>query len=393
MVEKKVFLKKDKERFVLQNRHPWIFSGAIDRFPDSIETGDIASLYSFSGQFLALAYFHRENSLSGRILSYEKKPIRQILQEKIEAAFFLRKALVIDKKTNCFRLINAEEDGLPGLIVDFYDGVLVLQVNTQGMEKLKALIIELLISIISPKTIYEKSTSSSRLQEGLDKVEGLLYGEDVSEVTALENGILFTVAVQDGQKTGFFLDQREMRKKIGELSLGKKVLNCFSYSGGFSLYALKGGASHVVSVDTCSKAVELASRNTELNGFPLANHEVLQEDVFTYLQNRDLSSFDIVILDPPAFAKKRQDVDSASKGYRQLAETVFRNSKKGTLLLTCSCSYFIDESLFKQIIFQAASLANRDVKILSHHIHAADHPVSLYHPEGDYLKSLLLWIS
>ncbi len=393
MKEKKVFLKKDKERFVLQNNHPWIFSGAIDRFSEDLAPGELASLYSSQGQFLALAYFHKENSLCGRILSYEKKPIKEVLQEKISAAFSLRKALVFKEGTNSFRLVNAEEDGLPGLIVDYYDGVIVLQINTCGMEKLKDLILELLVLILSPRSIYEKSNSSSRLQEGLPKTEGFLYGEEISEVVVLENGVFFSVSIEDGQKTGFFLDQREMRKKIGQLSEGKKVLNCFSYSGGFSLYALAGGASHVVSVDTCPKAVELASKNTLLNGFSLENHEIVQEDVFAYLQNRDLSIFDIIILDPPAFAKKRQDIEPASRGYRQIAESVFRSCKKGAIVLTCSCSYFIDETLFKQIVFQAASSAKRDVKILSKHLHAMDHPVSLYHPEGDYLKSFLLWIS
>ena len=393
MSEKKVFLKKDKERVVLQNRHPWIFSGAIDSVPVDFSSGDIASLYSYEGEFLAIAYFHLENSLSGRILSFEKKTVEVILKEKIQAAFAFRQALFDKMSTNCFRGINAEEDGLPGLIVDFYDGVLVLQINTCGMEKLRSLLVEILVSVLSPRSIYEKSNSSSRVQEGLLKQEGLLYGDEVSRVVVLENGIQFEVSITEGQKTGFFLDQREMRRKIGELSKGKSVLNCFSYSGGFSLYALQGGASHVTSVDTCHKASELARRNTELNGFSLGSHRVVEEDVFTFLEKEDLSVYDIIILDPPAFAKKRVDVEPASKGYRQLAQSVFERGKKDALLLTCSCSYFITAELFQQIIFRAASSSKKEVKILSNHIHAMDHPISLYHPEGDYLKSLLLWIS
>ena len=391
-MEKKVFLKKDKERFVKQNRHPWIFSGAIESFPEGFSSGDVASLYSHEGEFLAIAYFNIDNSLSGRILSFEKKPIKEIIQEKIASAVSFRKSLFTPSETNCFRCVNAEEDGLPGLIVDLYDNIVVIQINTLGMDKLRLIVTEALIKELSPLSIYEKSNSSSRLQESLEKQEGLLYGEPVSEVIVRENGILFAVSITDGQKTGFFLDQREMRKKIGELSKGKSILNCFAYSGGFSLFALKGGAKEVTSVDSCLTAVELAVKNTELNDFSLDKHHVVRDDVFNFLEEEDLSLYDIIILDPPAFAKKRQDVEPASRGYKQLNQSVFERCKKNTFLLTCSCSYFIDDSLFKQILFQAASAAKREVKILQSHIHALDHPISLYHPEGDYLKSFLLWI-
>jgi 23S rRNA (cytosine1962-C5)-methyltransferase len=392
MTEKKIFLKKGREVAIEQGHHPWIFSGALDEVPEEFSSGDIASVYSFEGRFLGIGYFHVENSLSGRILSFEKKEIGLVLEEKIRKAYAFRQSLFDFSKTNAFRLINAEEDGLPGLIVDFYDGVLVLQIGTCGMEKLKELIVQTLITILSPKTIYEKSNSAARLQEGLDKREGLIYGDNVSEIEVLENGIRFAVSIVDGQKTGFFLDQREMRRKIGELSKGKTVLNCFSYSGGFSLYALKGGAKKVISVDTCSKAVELARKNTEINGFSLDDHQIVQQDVFAFLENQDLSDVDLIILDPPAFAKKRQDVESASKGYRQLAEMVFAKCKKGSFLLSCSCSYFIDADLFQKILFQAAAPHKKEVQILSGHIQAMDHPISLYHPEGDYLKSLLVWM-
>ena len=183
-----------------------------------------------------------------------------------------------------------------------------------------------------------------------------------------------------------------MRKKIGELAQGKSILNCFSYSGGFSLYGLVGGASHVTSVDTCAKAIELCLQNTILNGFSQDSHTIVKEDVFAFLDRESLSSYDIIILDPPAFAKKRQDVEPASKGYQQIIQTVLTKCKKGTLVLVCSCSYFIEASLFQQIVFRAASASKKEVKILSNHIHAMDHPISLYHPEGDYLKSLLLWV-
>lgn len=389
---KKVILKQEKERSILVNRHPWIFSGAIDQMSSDLANGDLAHVYSAKGEFLALAYFHTENSLSGRILSFEPKPVKEVLQERILQSWNLRKTLIDFSHTNCFRLINAEEDGLPGWIVDFYDGVLVMQVNTYGMEKLKPLLVEWLVSIVHPKTIYEKSTSSARLQEGLDFSEGLIWGEAVSEVVVRENGIQFFVSIIGGQKTGFFLDQREMRKKIRELSNGRSVLNCFAYSGGFSLNALQGGAEKVTSVDICSKACQLNEKNTLMNGFSLDRHAVLEEDVFHFLKNASLSDYQLIILDPPAFAKKRQDLTSATKGYKQLNRLVLEQCSPNTLLLTCSCSYFIDEDLFQQILFQAASASKRNVKILLKHLQALDHPVSLYHPEGEYLKSFLLLV-
>jgi 23S rRNA (cytosine1962-C5)-methyltransferase len=392
MKEKKIFLKKDKERSILQNRHPWIFSGAIDRVPENFSNGEIAHVYSSQGQFLAVGYFHLDNSLCGRILSFEKEPVLDILKKQIEQAWRFRCALLDFTKTNCYRLINAEEDGLPGLIVDVYDQVLVMQIHTYGMERLKDKLVDLLVDCLRPKSVYEKSNSSARLQEGLDAKEGWVWGEQIEEVVVRENGIQFVVSITEGQKTGLFLDQREMRKKVGELSANRRVLNCFSYTGGFSLHALKGGAKAVTSVDICAKASSLNERNTLLNGFSLDRHAIVQEDVFDFLKSHSLVDYNLILLDPPAFAKKRQDIPAASKGYKQLNQMVFELCAPNTLILTCSCSYFIDRDLFQHIIFQAASAAKRQVKILSRHVHAFDHPISLYHPEGDYLKSLFLMV-
>ncbi len=392
MTEKKVILKKGKERSIEVNRHPWIFSGAISSFSENIFPGDLAFVYRFDGEFLAQAYFNLDNSLSGRILGFEKKPIEDVILEKIQKAKALRHSLLDRSHTNCFRLINAEEDGLSGLIIDVYDQVLVLQVNTVGMEKLKPYIVEALSKEMQPISIYEKSTSHARSQEGLKPQKGFLYGKEVLELTVKENGIPFIVSIADGQKTGFFLDQREMRKKVRELASGRSLLNCFSYSGGFSLHALKGGASHVTSVDICAKATALCQRNSDLGGFSKEKHLVIQEDVFDFFKKNSLESYDFIILDPPAFAKKRKDVESAVFGYRQMNQVIMEKCTPGTLFLTCSCSYHVDANLFQQILFQAASGAKREVKILSKHIQAIDHPVSLYHREGDYLKSFLLWV-
>ncbi len=392
MVEKKVILKKGKERSLELNRHPWIFSGAIDSFSGDIQPGDMAFVYSSQGQFLAQAYFQLENSLSGRVLSFDQRPAQEIIREKIQKAWKLRFSMIDMSHTTCFRLINAEEDGLPGLIVDYYDKVLVLQISTSGMQQLCRTVVNILVEEIKPHCIYEKSTSRARTQEGLLPQEGLLYGEEVSEQIVLENGIPFAVSIIDGQKPGFFLDQKEMRRRVGELSKGRKVLNCFSYSGGFSLYALHGGASHVTSVDICSKAAALCQKNSDMGKFSKETHTVCQEDVFSFLQRESMNSYDLIILDPPAFAKKRQEVEAATHGYRKINQAVLETCKPGTILLTCSCSYFMDMSLFQQVLFQAASGAKREVKILSKHIQSLDHPVSLYHPEGEYLKSLLLWV-
>lgn len=388
-MDKRVVLKEGREKS-LQKKHPWIFSGAISSSPQH-EHGEILPVHASNGDFLALAYFHPKNSLAGRVLSFSKEPIDQILEKKIQAAHLLRKRFFDGAVTNAFRLINAEADGLPGLIVDVYNDLFVIQISSYGMERLRPLILKILISSFHPRSIYEKSTSSSRLQEGLKAEEGFLFGDEVKEVEVLENGLKFLVSLTEGQKTGFFLDQREMRQKIAKFTKDKRVLNCFSYTGGFSLFALHGGASYVESVDICKKASALCERNTLLNNFSLNKHKIVQGDVFEYLKSSALD-FDIVICDPPAFAKKRDDIAIACKGYKDLNRSLFSKMPKNSLLLTSSCSYFIDEDLFQNLLFQAALEANRNVRIINKHIQAEDHPVSLYHPEGSYLKSFLLYV-
>jgi 23S rRNA (cytosine1962-C5)-methyltransferase len=388
-MDKKVILKEGKEKSLLR-KHPWIFSGAIASIP-ACEPGEILPVYSSDGQYLAQACFHPDNSLSGRVLSFTHQETKDLLKAKIQEALDLRKKFFDPELTNAFRLINAEGDGLSGLVVDYYNDVLVLQISTCGMERLKAQIVEILISLLSPKAIYEKSCSSTRKQEGLKEQEGFLYGEEIKEVEILENGMKFLVSLTQGQKTGFFLDQREMRKLVSCYSKEKKVLNCFSYSGGFSLFALKGGASFVDSVDSCGKASELARKNTRLNGFSKEQHGIHQKDGFSFLKDSDLD-YDLVILDPPAFAKKKSDIAEACKGYKEINRTAMEKMPPKSLLLTCSCSYHIDGDLFQNLLFQAASEAKRNVKILHRHIQAIDHPISLNHPEGEYLKSFTLFI-
>lgn len=383
---KRVVLKVGKEKSV-QRKHPWIFSGAIET-ASPFEEGEILPVFSSSGQFLAQGYFHPRNSLAGRLLSFDEAPVLETIKKKFESALALRSALRLGSS---YRLIHAESDGIPGLIVDRYGDVLVIQVNTWGIEKLKPALIDLLVNLLQPRSIYEKSVSGARRQEGLDDFQGIVWGEDVGEIEIEENGLKFIVSIQEGQKTGFFFDQRNMRQLIAPHAANQRVLNCFSYSGGFSLFALQGGAKSVTSVDVCPRATSLALRNTLLNGFDLERHQIVQQDVFDYLKNDPLD-YGLVILDPPAFAKKRSDVDAACLGYKALNRIALEKMPSRSLLLTCSCSYYIDERLFQNLLFQTVHETGREAFIISRHAQAYDHPVSLYHPEGEYLKSLLLYI-
>ncbi|MEI8328717.1 MAG: class I SAM-dependent rRNA methyltransferase [Chlamydiia bacterium] len=386
-----LILKPGKEKSVLVNRHPWIFSGAIASCPH-VAAGDLVEVYSDKGLFLARAYVNLDNSIAARVISYTQDDISDVIEQRLAEAYTLRSACMT-QDTNCYRMINSEADGLPGLIIDRYNDVFVIQINTAGMEKLKAVVLEKIAKLFTFRSIYEKSISSARAQEGLEPFQGTLLGEDLSEVLVEENGIQFCVSLVDGQKTGLFLDHREMRRLIGYHSREKKVLNCFSYTGGFSLYALRGGASHVTSVDISESASKYAIKNTHINQFPSDTHTVITADVFDFLSQEEDWDYDLIIVDPPAFAKKRKDIESATRGYRRLNSLLFSKVKKGTLILTSSCSYFINKQEFQHIIFQAGAESGKNIRILQHHILSPDHPLSLYHPEGEYLKSLLLYVN
>lgn len=388
-VEPRVVLKPEREKS-LERRHPWIFSGAIASLPDDAAPGQLLPVYSSTGKWLALGYFHPGHSLTGRIVSFDEEPIETVIRRKIADAASLRAACIDTSKTTGYRLINAEGDGLPGLVVDRYGDLLVLQISTRGMERLRQLVINELLAAFSPQGIYEKSRGQARLQEGLDEQEGNVWGDTPDEVEILENGLRFQVSLKHGQKTGFFFDQREMRGWVGAHARGRNVLNCFAYSGGFSVAALAGGAARVDSVDTCPYAAALAEKNVEKNNSGPSLHAFFQEDVFSFLTRQPLSTYDLIILDPPAFAKKRNDVDNACRGYKQLMRQAMQGAKKGALLMVCSCSYYIDEGLFQNLAGQAACEASRDARVIGTHIQAPDHPFHLAHPEGRYLKSLIL---
>lgn len=379
----KVILKHEREKS-LKNRHPWIFSGAIHKAPEKLE-GDIYPVYSSKEELLGSAYFNKKSQIIGRMIAWKDENPEASIRKRIQNALGLRE---FNEQTSGYRLINGEGDYLPGLIVDKYDDVLVMQITTMGMEKLKPLILEELTSW-HKGSIYEKSSLPSRKEEGLPPSEGWLKGEKSGPLIVKENGMSFFVDVVEGQKTGFFLDQRENRARIQALSKGKKVLNCFSYTGGFTLAALQGGALLADSVDLSEKACELVKQNIALNNFKEQN--VVAADVFTYLREQPLD-YDIVILDPPAFAKRQKDVMAACRGYKDINRVAMSKMPKGSLLLTCSCSHFVDEDLFQKVIFQASIEAGRECRIVGRHLLASDHPVDICHPEGGYLKSLLLQI-
>lgn len=390
MSQSQVILKPGKEKPV-KARHHWIFSGAIQSAPD-FANGDILGVESAKGEFLGYGYFHHHTSIAGRMLSFTHTPAQETVKQNIDQAIAMRELLFDVKETNAYRLVHSEGDGIPGMIVDRYDDVLVFQVTTLGIERLKPLIVEHFKKKLKPRSIYEKSTSPSRREEGLKDLVGVLSGESVVGVEIKENGLKFVVDIVNGQKTGFFLDQREMRQYVRELSNGKRVLNCFGYTGGFSVAALAGGAVSVDTVDQDAGAIAFAKRNVELNKLQNKQNGFLTDDVFQFLRTKDLFSYNLVILDPPAFAKKKTEVVAACRGYKEINRLAMEKMPAGGILVTSSCSYHVDEKLFQTVIFQAALDAKRSVKIIGRHRHAPDHPVNVYHPEGEYLKSLVLYV-
>lgn len=381
-----LFLKKGKEKPLLQ-RHHWIYSGAVASFP---QEGETAQVRSSCGKLLGIAFLSPGQSIAGHMVAFGEESLEEAISHRIKQAAALRRAWFCFERTNAVRLIHAEGDGLPGLIVDAYAKVLVVQISHPGLEPLKQHIVASLVREFNPQTIYEKSTSFLRKKGGMGEVRALLYGTDSPETEVLENGFRLTVNVQTGQKTGLFLDQREMRKLVFDHAQGRRVLNGFAYTGGFSLMALAGGALCVDSVEISGRCKAPLEHNLSLNGFG-ENHRFIEADFFEFLKTSPFH-YDFVILDPPAFVKKRKDIANAFRAYKELNRLSMEKMPPGSLLLTCSCSYHVDESLFQNIIFRAALESQRSVKILGRHRQGPDHPISLFHPESSYLKSLLLYL-
>ncbi|MGZ3634070.1 MAG: class I SAM-dependent rRNA methyltransferase [Parachlamydiaceae bacterium] len=389
MSPSKVTLKPEKEKAIL-NRHHWIFSGAVAHLPKFTD-GDLLTVYSHAGNLLGSAYFNRKSGIIGRMVSFDSTPPLEAIQKSLQASLSYRQQLFDPTITNGYRLVNGEGDCLPGLIIDCYRDTLVIQIGTLGMEKLKGFIVDWLVQHLQPKTIFEKSDSPSRKEEGLKPFSGLLYGTQISPVQILENGLKFTVDFVQGQKTGFFCDHRLMRQQIQTLAKGKSVLNCFAYSGGFSVYALAGGAHQVTSVELSEQALNEAKKNVALNGSKVDEKFFSQADVFDFLRLNPLD-YQLIILDPPAFAKKQKDVITACRGYKDINRLALKKMPSNSWLLTCSCSFYVDEALFQKVVFQAAVEAGRKVRIVGKHLLAPDHPINICHPESDYLKSLLLYV-
>lgn len=388
----KIRLKRNKEKSV-QRFHPWIFSGAID-IMQKPQNGDHVEVESSTGEFLAVGHF-QYGSIAVRILAFDKREIDQNLyNERIAQAYAVRQSigLVNNLKTNAFRLVHGEGDNLPGLVVDIYNGTAVVQFHSTGMLRDKDMIVNALRTVLgnSLQCIYDKSSTTIPDIKSSDYRNGALYGS-LGANEAMENGLRVCPDIEQGQKTGFFIDQRENRQRIEQYSHDRRVLNMCCYSGGFSLYALRGGAQLVHSVDCSARAIEMTRRNVELNFPGDPRHDAFVADAFEYMQSTQ-HRYDMIILDPPAFVKHLNAVRNGMIGYRRLNARAMSIIEPGGLLFTFSCSQAVTKEMFRTEIFTAATLAHRQVRILEQLTQPADHPVNIYHPEGEYLKGLLLYV-
>ncbi len=387
-----LILKPGREKSLLR-RHPWIFSGAVDRVDGEPASGSTVSVLSARGEFLAHAAYSPTSQIRARAWTFADEPVDgEFLRRKIRAAIDTRYKIQATGASNAVRLIYAESDGLPGLIVDRYGDVLVLQSLTTGSEFWKQTIADILLEETGLTTIYERSDADVRELEGLPAVTGKLRGSDIpSSVTIHENDLKFSVNFSEGHKTGFYLDQRTNRLRVREMAQGRDVLDCFCYTGGFSVNALAGGAKSVFSVDSSADALRLVRENVALNNLPAERHSILEGDVFQLLRKfRDEGrGFDMIILDPPKFAPTAAQAEKAARGYKDINLLAFKLLRPGGSLFTFSCSGGVDASLFQRIVAGAALDAGVDAQIIEHLSQAADHPVALHFPEGAYLKGLI----
>lgn len=389
----KIYLKPKKEESLLRF-HPWVFSGAIQGMERKPEEGDLVEVYSSDNRFLAIGHY-QIGSIAVRVLSFEKRPIdHQFWVDRIRSAYQLRCILGLANtpNNNTFRLIHGEGDALPGLVIDMYANTAVMQAHSVGMHKCRMEIAAALKEVVGDalQNIYYKSETTLPYKADLNSENGYLFGQDVDDI-ALENGLKFYVDWQKGQKTGFFVDQRENRKLLEHYAKDRSVLNMFCYTGGFSFYAMRGGAKLVHSVDSSAKAISLTNRNVELNFPGDLRHEAYAEDAFKYLERMG-SNYDLIILDPPAFAKHKDVLRNALQGYRKLNAIAFEKIKPGGILFTFSCSQVVSKENFRLAVFSAAAQSKRNVRILHQLTQPADHPVNIYHPEGEYLKGLVLYV-
>lgn len=390
---KQVYLKKGKEESLLRF-HPWIFSGAISHIDDGITEGETVRVITRSGDFIAVGHW-QIGSIAVRVLSFKDIVIDDAFWcERLTSALTMRQSIGIadNPHNNTFRLVHGEGDNLPGLVIDCYGPTAVMQAHSVGMHLCRQQIAKALLSVMGDRihNIYYKSETTLPYKAELGQENGFIYGE-ASDNVAVENGLKFHVDWLRGQKTGFFVDQRENRSLLEHYAKGRSVLNMFCYTGGFSVYAMRGGAALVHSVDSSAKAIELTNANVELN-FPGDNrHKAYCDDAFKYLEAND-DKYDLIVLDPPAFAKHRAALHNALKGYTRLNVKGLQRIKRGGILFTFSCSQVVTKDQFRQAVFTAAAQTGRKVRIL-HQLHQpADHPINIYHPEGEYLKGLVLYV-
>ena len=397
---KQVYLKRGKEESLLRF-HPWIFSGAINKIEEGLEEGDIVRVMTHDKKFIAVGHF-QIGSIAIRVLSFHDVKIDDMFWEsRLSAALHARQSVGIIREEGAatsvfpnttYRLVHGEGDNLPGLIIDVYGKTAVMQAHSVGMHVCREVIAKALVKVMGDKldSIYYKSETTLPYKAELGQENGFIYGDTDNNI-AIENGLKFHIDWLKGQKTGFFIDQRENRSLLEYYAKGRSVLNMFCYTGGFSVYAMRGGAEVVHSVDSSAKAIELTNKNVELNFPNDSRHEAICEDAFKYLDDND-GKYDLIILDPPAFAKHRNALKNGLRGYTRLNVKGFEKIKPGGILFTFSCSQVVTKDNFRQAVFTAAAQAGRKVRIL-HQIHQpADHPINIYHPEGEYLKGLVLYV-
>lgn len=389
---KKIYLKRGKDES-LRRYHPWIFSGAIAKMDEGIEEGDVVNVYTSDGGFIAVGHY-QIGSIMVRVLDFTEREIDEtFFLERLERAFEMRKALgLMRDDNNAFRLVHGEGDFLPGLVVDIYDRTAVVQAHSPGMHFAREMIADALMkigeSLIS--NVYYKSETTLPYKAQLNSEDGYIRGGFETNI-AIENGLKFHVDWLRGQKTGFFVDQRNNRSLLEHYSNGRSVLNMFCYTGGFSFYAMRGGAKLVHSVDSSAKAVALTNANVELNFPGDTRHLAFEEDAFKFLNGID-DKYDLIILDPPAFAKHKSALKNALIGYRKLNSKAFEKIQSGGILFTFSCSQAVSKEQFRLAVFSAAAQTGRKVRVLHQLTQPEDHPVNIYHPEGEYLKGLVLYV-
>ncbi|MBK5719339.1 class I SAM-dependent rRNA methyltransferase [Dysgonomonas sp. Marseille-P4677] len=394
MKYKKIRLKPKKEES-LRRFHPWVFSGAVQQKDEDITEGEVVSIYTSNNEFIAVGHY-QIGSIEVRVLSFDEEKIDlDFWKKRLTSALLLRQSIgLLSTDNNSYRLVHGEGDGLPGLIIDIYAETAVVQSHSVGMHEDRMMICEGLKAVLGDtlKNIYYKSETTLPFKANLGAENEYLYGgKDVAEV-AMENGLKFYPDWVKGQKTGFFVDQRDNRALLEKYAKGRSVLNMFCYTGGFSFYAMRGDAKLVHSVDSSSKAITLTNRNVEINFPNDKRHEAFAEDAFKYLGGINKGDYDLIILDPPAFAKHRGAIRNALQGYKRLNAVAFDKIASGGIIFTFSCSQVITKDAFRLAVFSAAAMSGRKVRILHQLSQPADHPINIYHPEGEYLKGLVLYV-